>query len=78
MILLSFLFFEKDFSFDGESYQSAASSEYSHRQTLGIANYLGKALSTGCDSNWCGMKTELMDMNTLTWSAGPDFPFTSE
>ena len=26
----------------------------------------------------CGVKTELMDMNTLTWSAGPDYPFTSE
>ena len=67
-------------SFDGESYQSAGSSKYSHQWTLGMANYLGKALTTGCmvmygDS--CGVKTELMDMNTLTWSAGPDYPFTS-
>ena len=66
-------------SFDGESYQSAGSSAYSHQYTLGMANYLGKALTTGCNNNGsCSIKTELMDMNTLTWSAGPDYPFTSE
>ena len=42
-----------------------------------MANYLGKALTTGGES-WPGVKTELMDMNTLTWSSGPDYPFTSE
>ena len=67
-------------SFDGESYQSAGSSEYSHRETHRIANYLGKALTTGCSiygSSTCAVKTELMDMETLTWSSGPDYPFTS-
>ena len=48
-----------------------------------MANYLGKALTTGCyyhanKDPTCGLKTELMDMNTLTWSGGPDYPFTSE
>ena len=63
-------------SFDGESYQSAALSKYSHRRTFGIANYLGKALTTGSNDRYeeCGLKTELMDMNDLTWSAGPDYP----
>ena len=65
--------------FDGQSYQSAGLSEYSHVYTNGVANYLGKALTTGCyDDTECGVKTELMDMNTLSWSAGPDYPFTSE
>ena len=74
IILLNFFL-----SFDGESYQSAGSSAYSHQYTLGMANYLGKALTTGCNNNGsCSIKTELMDMNTLTWSAGPDYPFTSE
>ena len=41
-----------------------------------MGNYHGKALTTGCYGNQkCGVKTELMDMNTLTWSAGPDYPF---
>ena len=72
-------FIEFLLSFDGESYQSAGSSEYSHRSTFGMANYLGKALTTGCrDDGYCNVKTELMDMNTLTWSAGLDYPFTSE
>ena len=62
-------------SFDGQSYQSAASSEYSHRATYGMANYRGKALTTGCyPDGSCGLKTELMDMTSLTWSAGPDYP----
>ena len=75
-------FIEIRLSFDGESNQSAIiqSSEYSHRETYGMANYLGKALTTGCNnaSSTCGVKTELMDMNTLTWSAGPDYPFAPD
>ena len=64
-------------SFDGQSYQSAGSSQYSHRMTYGMANYRGKALTTGCDYGSCGLKSELMDMDDLTWSAGPDYQFTS-
>ena len=44
-----------------------------------MANYKTKALITGCDSknddNTCGVKTELMDMTTLQWSDGPDYPW---
>ena len=66
------------FSFDGEFFQSAGSSKYSHQITLGMAKYKGKALTSGCsDNSDCYVKTELMDMNTLSWSDGPDFPFTS-
>ena len=66
-------------SFDGQSYQSAGSSENSHDWTLGMANYRGKALTTGCVSGGsCAVKTELMDMETLSWSAGPNYPFTSK
>ena len=73
IILLNFFL-----SFDGQSYQSAGSSEYSHWQTLGMANYRGKALTTGCGGGSCAVKTELMDMETLSWSAGPNYPFTSK
>ena len=46
--------------------------------TYGLANYKGRALTTGCyDSGTCGAKTEIMDMNTLTWNSGPDYPFYS-
>ena len=68
--------------FDGEFYHYAGRSKYSHACTMGMANYLGKALTTGCDDQLsnqsvCSIKTELMDMNTLIWSSGPDYPFTS-
>ena len=63
-------------SFDGEFFKSLGSSIYSHK-FAGIANYKGKALTTGCgDSELCYIKTELMDMNTKTWTGGPDYPFT--
>ena len=66
------------FSFDGNIFQSAGSSSYAHDRTYGMANYKGKALTTGCShSTDCQDKTELMDMNTLSWSLGPDYPFAS-
>ena len=39
---------------------------------------MGKALVTGCgEDTGCGIKTETMDMSTLQWSNGPDYPFAS-
>ena len=45
-----------------------------------LANYRDKALATGChDENGdCSFKTEIMDMTTLTWSNGPDYPYGIE
>ena len=67
------------FRFDGEYFHSAGSSSFSHRSTYGMANYKGKALTTGCKDTRpeCGVKTEIMDMHTLEWSKGPDYPFAS-
>ena len=54
------------FSFDGEVYESIILSQYSHIWTRGLANYRGKALTTGCNSfGECSFKTELLDMATL-------------
>ena len=63
--------------FDGEDSQPAGSSKYSHRETYGMGNFMGQALTTGCWEGSCAVKTELMDMSTLTWSDGPDYPFHS-
>ena len=64
------------FSFDGEYYQQIMESRYAHHWTLGLANYQGKALTTGCNSfGDCSFKTELLSMTTLSWSDGPDFPY---
>ena len=66
-------------SFDGEFYHSVESSKYSHRGTYGLANYRGNGLTTGCDSNnaACSFKTEILNMTTLEWSDGPNYPFGS-
>ena len=66
------------FSFNGESSQSVGSSKYSHWNTMGMGNYKGKALTTGCNSgSECYVKTELMDLVTFEWTDGPDYPFAS-
>ena len=76
IVLVKLFFF---FSFDGKAYQETETSKYSHRNTLGLGKYDGKALTTGCYSTTagCSFKTELMDMATLTWSDGPEYPFGS-
>ena len=66
------------FRFDGNNFDTAGSSKFSHRNTLGMAYYNGKALTTGCnDSSSCYVKTEIMDMSTLEWSNGPDYSLAS-
>ena len=57
-------------------------SKYAHDFTFGLANYKGKPLTTGCagprmrnKDTECNFKTEIMDMTTLTWSDGPNYPF---
>jgi len=60
--------------FDGEYFQTAGSSKFSHRNTLGMGTYKNKALTTGCNEDYvCGKRTELMDMETLKWSDGQNF-----
>ena len=55
--------------FDGEYFQKAGSSKFSHKHTLGMGNYKNKALTTGCyNDSSCWVKTELMNMETLEWS----------
>ena len=76
--LQAFEYFNDFSSFDGNLYQRAESSSYPHGYTYGLANYKGKAITTGCyTSSSCYVKTELMDMNTMKWSNGPNYPFTN-
>ena len=45
---------------------------------MGLGNYKGKALTTGCsDSNdpECDVKTEILDMTTMTWFDADDYPY---
>ena len=72
--------FKSIFSFDGENYAQVEDSKYSHDQTFGLGNYRGKAFTTGCyyiQARGCTSKvaTEFLDMTTLKWSDGPDYPF---
>ena len=65
--------------YDGENLTPAGSSKFSHSGSMGLADYMGKALTTGCNesSKGCGIKTEIMDMTTLRWSDGPDYPYAT-
>ena len=63
--------------FDGKKFLRASESNFEHRHTVGLGNYMGKAFVTGHDGQEYGVKTELMDMATLEWSNGPDYPFAA-
>ena len=57
-------------------YKNITESKYSHIWTLGLANYRGKALTTGCnDFGACSFKTELLNVTSEEWLDGPDYPF---
>ena len=64
-------------SFDGENYVEVEVSKYSHDRTFGLGNYRGKAFTTGCNWEGCTSKvaTEILDMTTMKWSDGPNYPF---
>ena len=68
-------------TFDGQYFEATESSLFSHRRTTGLGNYHGKAFTTGCEMyeeyEECGPKTEMMNMSTLRWESGPDYPFGS-
>ena len=76
-LILIYEIIQLEISFDGEHFGSAGSSKYSHRLVYGMANYQGKALTTGCNDppDPCMDKTELMNMNTLEWADGPNYPY---
>ena len=65
--------------FDGTTYTKIADSAYSHKSTYGLGNYRGEAaLTTGCrNSPTCYLKTEKLDMTTLTWSTVDDYPYAT-
>lgn len=66
------------FSFDGENFHPIIPSKYSHKGIKALGNYKGRVLAVGCsDSDVCGSKTELFNMNTLKWSDGADFSLSS-
>ena len=69
------LVYFKKFSFDGNTYQTMADSKYEHdHNPLGI--YQGQAFITGCGYSRCARYTEILDMNTMIWYNGRDFPQT--
>ena len=64
------------FRFDGESVEIAKSTNFEHKITLQMANYLGKPFTTG---GWSPShaKTEIMSLENGEWQSGPDYPFHS-
>ena len=64
------------FSYDGTNYVDIDESNYSHRLTYGLGNLEGRAVTTGCDlSRECHVKTEILDITTMTWSDADDYPY---
>ena len=62
--------------FDGQNYAKLNASKYPHDWTLGLGNYRGKALTTGCflDQKSYGKQTEILNLETLTWTSTQEYP----
>ena len=75
------------FSFDGQNFTTIAKSTHSHGKTLGLGNYKGRAITTGCnEDDWyglihppghihCYLQTEILDMETMKWSVAAAYPY---
>ena len=66
------------FSFDGDNFETVASSTCDHDYTYGLANYRGSPMTTG--SYWnsdCYVKTEIYDFENNRWNDAPDYPFST-
>ena len=63
------------FSFDGTNFETAGSAKCDHYVTYGLANYRGKAITTGSWNSGCSVRTELYDFETDQWNDAADYPF---
>ena len=64
------------FRFDGNTVEEAKSTTFEHKNTLQLATYLGKPLTTGSHIP-DNVKTEIMNLVNGEWQSGPDYPFHS-
>ena len=64
--------------FDGDNFETVASSECDHDLTMGLANYRGSPMTTG-SGNYpdCGDKTEIYNFENNQWNNAPDYPYSS-
>ena len=78
LIKISQIYF---FSYDGANYVKIDESKYAHLSTYALGNFEGRAITTGCwlkldySSVECNVKTEILNMTTLTWSDADDYPY---
>ena len=65
-------------SFDGDNFETVASSTCDHDWTLGLANYRGSPMTTGSYLNsGCFVKTEVYNFETNRWNDALDYPYSS-
>ena len=65
-------------SFDGESFQSEASSVHAHTYVKALGSYRNQPFITGgyFDHTSYNVKTEIYDQNINRWTPGLDFPYS--
>ena len=65
-------------SFDGNNFETFASSTCDHYAAYGLANYRGSPMVTGSFSDSdCYVKTEIYNFETNRWNDALDYPFSS-
>ena len=65
-------------SFDGDKFETVASSKCDHGNTYGLANYRGSPMTTGSGySSDCGTRTEIYNFASNQWNDAPDYPYSA-
>ena len=62
--------------FDGMNFESGPATKYRHEMTTGIALYKGQPFVTG--SIFTNAHTEILDLNSLSWTDAEDYPFADQ
>ena len=65
-------------SFDGDNFETVASSKCYHDNTMGLANYRGSPMTTGSRYNSDGsVNTEIYNFANNQWKDAPEYPYSS-
>ena len=65
------------YSFDGNNFQSEASSIFPHHHVQALGNYRDSPFVTGHTLIEFGLKTEILNYATSTWVQADDYPYSN-
>ena len=62
------------FRYDGKNFIRSRSTNYTHKDVIGLGNYRGQPFTTGGQGN---ADTEILTISTDRWFSGTNYPFSN-